>query len=166
MALKLNLAWDRDQWFFFVVKGTAADATDAYCATLWWRWLVFSFFLVIEHRWNEIYRGKPKYPSKNLAQCHFVYHKSHVDWPRDRNRTSTVRGQRLTAWAMARPGPTADCYEHGNELQSCMEVTWFYGPIELWEMCSIMLSMLHDNLAGQYVHDIKWYVSKSDLQRL
>jgi hypothetical protein len=37
----------------------------AYCATLWWRWgerwLVFSFFQVLEHRWNEIDRGKPKY---------------------------------------------------------------------------------------------------------
>ena len=31
----------------------------AYCATLWW-WLFFCF-LVMEHRWNEIYRGKPKY---------------------------------------------------------------------------------------------------------
>jgi hypothetical protein len=34
---------------------------EAYCATLWWRWLVFSFFCVTEHRWNEIDKGKPKY---------------------------------------------------------------------------------------------------------
>jgi hypothetical protein len=35
----------------------------AYCATLWWRWLVFcfSFFQAMEHRWNEIDRAKPKY---------------------------------------------------------------------------------------------------------
>jgi hypothetical protein len=44
----------------------------AYCATLWWRWLVFSFFLVMEHRWNETDRGKPKYsggkpPSATLS---------------------------------------------------------------------------------------------------
>jgi hypothetical protein len=40
----------------------------------------FSFFLVMEHRWNEIDRGKPKYSEKNLSQCHFVHHKSHMDW--------------------------------------------------------------------------------------
>jgi hypothetical protein len=54
---------------------------EAYCATLWWRWLVFSFFRVMEHRWTEIYRGKPKYSWKNLSQCHFVHHKSNMDWP-------------------------------------------------------------------------------------
>jgi hypothetical protein len=39
----------------------------------------FVFFLVMEHRWNEIDRGKPKYSEKNLSQCHFVHHKSHTD---------------------------------------------------------------------------------------
>jgi hypothetical protein len=38
-----------------------------------------SFFQVIEHRWNEIDRRKPKYSGKNLTQCHFVHHKSHMD---------------------------------------------------------------------------------------
>jgi hypothetical protein len=80
----------------------------AYCATLWWKWRerrldFFSFFQVMKHRWNEIDRGKPKYSGKNLSQCHFVHHKSHMDWPRDRTRSSAVGGRRLTAWAMARP---------------------------------------------------------------
>jgi hypothetical protein len=39
----------------------------------------FSFFQVMEHRWNEIDRGKPKYSGKNLFQCHSVHHKSHMD---------------------------------------------------------------------------------------
>jgi hypothetical protein len=32
-----------------------------------------------EHRWNEIDGGKPKYLEKNLSQCHFVNHKSHME---------------------------------------------------------------------------------------
>jgi hypothetical protein len=54
-------------------------ALKACYATLWWRWLVFSFLRVMEHRWNEIDREKPKYLEKNLSQCHFVHHKSQMD---------------------------------------------------------------------------------------
>ena len=33
----------------------------------------------MEQRWSEIDRGKPKYSWKDLSQCHFVNHKSHMD---------------------------------------------------------------------------------------
>jgi hypothetical protein len=35
----------------------------------------FVLLLVMEHRWNEIARGKPKYSEKNLSQSH----ESHMD---------------------------------------------------------------------------------------
>jgi hypothetical protein len=35
----------------------------------------------MEHQWNEIDRIKPKYSGKNLYQCQFVHHKSHMDRP-------------------------------------------------------------------------------------
>jgi hypothetical protein len=53
----------------------------------------------MEHRWNEIDRGKPKYSGENMPQYQFVLHVL----SRDRTRDSELRGRRLTAWAMARP---------------------------------------------------------------
>jgi hypothetical protein len=75
--------------FFLVVKGPAADATDApqpgglLCNPVvkmtMRMMIIFVLVLVMEHRWNEIGRGKPKYSEKYLSQCHFVHHKSHMD---------------------------------------------------------------------------------------
>jgi hypothetical protein len=71
-----------------MVKGPAAEATDApqpwgllYNPVMKMISAFFSFFQVMEHRWNEIDRGKPKYSDKNMSQYHFVHHKSHTDWP-------------------------------------------------------------------------------------
>jgi hypothetical protein len=70
-----------------VVKGPAADATDAPQPQGFLGNPVMemkddqflSFFQVMDHRWNEINREKPKYSGKSLSQDHFVHHKSHMD---------------------------------------------------------------------------------------
>ena len=33
------------------------------------------------HWWNDTDRAKPKCSEKTLFSCHFVHHKSHMDWP-------------------------------------------------------------------------------------
>jgi hypothetical protein len=57
----------------------------------------------------KIGRGNRSSRRKNLFQCHFVHHKSHMT-TRARTRAAEVGSRRLTAWAMARP--TSHVYSH------------------------------------------------------
>jgi hypothetical protein len=41
----------------------------------------FCFSVLMEHRRNEIDRGKPKYLEKNVSEGHFFHHKFHIDEP-------------------------------------------------------------------------------------
>jgi len=50
--------------------------------------------------WDDPDRIGAKYCKRNLSRCHFVLHKYHmVLW--DQNQISLVRGQQLTARAVA-----------------------------------------------------------------
>jgi hypothetical protein len=82
----MQLNYFTEASFFSLVKGPTADATDAPLLIVQPcdgggddDYYFFVLFLVMEHRWNEIDRGKPKYSGKSLSQCHFVRHKSHMD---------------------------------------------------------------------------------------
>jgi hypothetical protein len=86
---------------------------EAYCATLWWRWLViFRFFprngTPVE--WNS--QGKTEVLGENPVPVPFCPPQIPHGLTQDRNRASAVRGRRLTAWAIARP---YKCYVVGTE---------------------------------------------------
>jgi hypothetical protein len=92
---------------FFVTKGPRTTALRLFVQPQWrwWGWTVFFFQFLqwMEHQWKEIDRGKPTTrrktcPSATLSTTNLTW-----TWPGIEPRDSVVRGQRLTAWAMARP---------------------------------------------------------------
>jgi hypothetical protein len=48
--------------------------------------------------------GETEVLGENLPQRHFVHYKSHMTRPGLEPRAAAVGSERLTAWAMARPG--------------------------------------------------------------
>jgi hypothetical protein len=58
----------------------------------------------MEPWWNDTDWGILKYLEKNVLWCHFVCHKSRMDWPGP-EAGPLVRGQWLAAWDMAKAKP-------------------------------------------------------------
>jgi len=45
-------------------------------------WTLDERNMTMEHWWNDdIDRGRSQYLEKTLSQCHFFYHKVHLNWP-------------------------------------------------------------------------------------
>jgi hypothetical protein len=65
----------------------------------------FEFSEMWSPQWNDIDRGKPKNSEKNLSQCHFAHHKSHLI---DLGAKPGRRGER----------PATNRLSHGTALTS------------------------------------------------
>jgi hypothetical protein len=84
---------------FFVIRIVGGGSTWyvghqlAYCTGPGWLWWW-------RNCWNDDWRGKPKYSEKSCPSA--ALSTTNPTWPdRAWTQAATVRGQRLTAWAMA-----------------------------------------------------------------
>jgi hypothetical protein len=92
LALTSNNNVSRPRAFFIIIVCGEGPRSRSYGRTAALRLIVqpvvkmkrrkirffFSFFQVMKHRRNATDRGKQKYSGKNLSQCLFVHHKSHM----------------------------------------------------------------------------------------
>ena len=67
----------------------------------------------MKHTRNDTDRGIAKYAKKILFQCHFVHHKSHMDWP----ETEPATGGRQTAWGILRSECGGTRWRKGGEVK-------------------------------------------------
>jgi hypothetical protein len=81
--------------------------------------------------WYDTDRGNPKYSEKNVSECQSVHHKP----PYGLTRSFVVRGQWLTAWAMARP--------HTVQY-SAHFLAKLYIPVAYAEICKTTMKQIVD----------------------
>jgi hypothetical protein len=128
----------------------AHRSLEAYCATLWWRWLVFSVFTCYEApvEWNrerktEVLRGKPA--PVPLCQPQIPHGPIH-----DRTRVSAVRDRRLTAWSS---DPASVVEEKNPHLHKCENLPRKIAKVEKrsmpFETPKVMTAFFVKNI---YVH--------------
>jgi hypothetical protein len=86
------------------INSTGAPQSESFlCSPVTKMTIFFVLYQVMEHRWNEIDRGKRKYSVEKPVPSSLSPPKILHRLAQDRTRASTVGGRRLTAWAMAPP---------------------------------------------------------------
>jgi hypothetical protein len=85
--------------------------------------------------------GETEVLGGNLPQCHFAFHKFHMNW--DRTRAVALGSRRLTAWAMARPDtgkliptctPAIFCYNREGHNMNLLSLRLEFITV-WWETC-------------------------------
>jgi hypothetical protein len=67
MSAFLLLRWVESVWDWEVIRPIVQHPDDAYES--------------MDQRWNDTDRGNAKDAERNLFECHFVHHKSHMNYP-------------------------------------------------------------------------------------
>jgi hypothetical protein len=101
-SLRYQLNWGGSQFFLWWRTPQQMLRThrslEVYCATLWWRWIVFRNGAPVE--WNL--QGKAEVLGEKPVPVPLCLPQSPHVLTRDRTRASAVRDWRLTASAIAR----------------------------------------------------------------
>jgi hypothetical protein len=111
--------WNKNVLFFFVVKGPAADATDApqqLCEEDDYFSIVSCNGAPVEWNWQ----GKTEVLGEKPVPVSLCPPQIPHGLTRDQIRATAVRGRRLTAWAMARTIYTLNNWKnlYLNEIQN------------------------------------------------